>query len=366
MNSISTWQLYCLMLLFQLGTSVVFGFSSYAKQDAWITVVLSTIVGLGIFWVYTKLLSVGSSHNWTSLLQQAFGKWIGYLLGIIYIFVFTYSAARDLRDLAELIRTFLLPNTPMVVIMILFQLIVSYLCYSGLERMGRIAEMNVPIVFLFFAFQVILLSVSGELQFKLLQPVAEKWKPILTSIFPGNISVPYAEAFAFAAFWSSIKQPGRFFKAALWSSISASLIILALDIMAICTVGPEVFSRSIFPVMILFHVVNVGDFLQNIDPLIVTNFMIGVLLKISIFTYASLSVIGDLWKVEGHKVAVMPISILILLFGFYMANNLSSHLFIGSQWVTWVLFIPMFLGLPFLALFSLWIRGLLKKEVNGQ
>lgn len=362
MGSISYWQLYCLMLLFQLGTSVVFGFASPAKQDAWITVLLSMVPGSLLLWSYSKLFEADPQSNWTQILKNTFGKAAGFMLGTFYVFIFIYSAARDLRDLGELTKTFLLPNTPMLVTMLLFQLLVATICYAGMERMGRIAELNAPVIFLFFALQIVLLLGSGQLQPHLLTPVAEKWKPILVSVFPGNYTVPYAESFAFAAFWSIAGKPKQFKKAILYSATTVSGFLIVLDLLAVCTVGPEVFSRSFFPLMTIFHLVNIGDFIQNIDPVIVTNYMIGVLLKVSVFTFAALSTISDLWKIEGHKVAALPISLLILLFALFMAKDLSSHLFTGREWVPWVIFLPFFVAVPMVTLPVTKLRSLRRRK----
>jgi spore germination protein KB len=338
-----------------VGTSVVFGFASQAKQDAWITVLLSLIFGSLLFWTYGKLFQSRPNTNWAGLLRLSFGK-AGFLIGIVYVFVFIYAAARDLRDLGELTRTFLLPKTPIWVTLFLFQLLVAYICYIGLEGMARIAELNAPLVFFLFLIQIILLISSGPIRPELLTPVAENWKPILSSAFPGNFTVPYAETFAFAAFWSLTRSPGQYLKASLYSATTVSICFVILDILAVCTVGPELFSRSFFPLMTSYHLVNLGDFIKNIDPIIVTNYMIGVLIKVCVFTYAALAMISDLWSISGHKVAAVPVSLLILIFSLYMAENLSSHLFSGTYWVPWVIFLPFFVALPLVVLLMSNIR----------
>ncbi|WP_028611549.1 GerAB/ArcD/ProY family transporter [Paenibacillus harenae] len=349
MKTLSTWQLYGLLLLFLLGTSVVFGIASSAKQDAWITAFISILLGAALLWLYSKLYETHTDKNWSGLLTVSFGRFIGSILCVTYVFIFIYSAGRDLRDIGELTNTFLLPKTPIGITMALFQILVSYICYAGVERMGRLAELNVPVIFIIFLLEVILLVASGTVHLSLLTPVAAEWKPIIKAAIPGNLTVPYAEAFAFAAFWSKTMPPKGFRKAALLSCVTAGLIFIILDILAISTIGPELFSRSFFPLMATFHLVNFADFIQNIDPLIVTAFMIGVLFKISIFTYASCAMISDLWKVNVRS-AVIPVSAIVFLFAFYMTESLSSHLFTGHQWATWVVFMPFYVIFPMIAL----------------
>lgn len=348
MRSLSLWQLYSLMLLFLLGTSVVFGIAAPAKQNAWITAAISMLLGSGLLFMYSKLYESKANANWTGLLKIAFGRPIGAALGVVYVFLFMYTAGRDLRDIGELTNTFLLPRTPIGVSMALFQLLVAYVCYAGIRRMGRLAELNVPIMIFSFLLQIGLLLASGTIRLSLLAPVAAEWKPILTSVFPASFTVPYAEAFAFGAFWATTLPPQGFRQAALLSGATAGLFFIILDVVAIATLGPELFSRSLFPLMSTFHLVNVADFIQNIDPFIVINYMIGVLFKIAIFTYAACALISDLWKANSQA-AVIPVSVIVFVFAFYMADNLSLHLFMGHQWATWLIFVPFFVGLPLIA-----------------
>ncbi|XEC95109.1 endospore germination permease [Paenibacillus tarimensis] len=363
MKVLSLWQMYGLMLLFQLGTSVVFGIASPAKQDAWLTTFISFFLGAGLLWLYSKLYESRQCMNWFGLLTDAFGRWAGTVLGAVYVIIFIYSAGRNLRDAGELTNTFLLPRTPMGATMVLFQILVCYVCYAGLRRMGRLAELNAPIILLFFVLEVVLLLASGAIDLTQLTPVAAEWRPIATTVFPGSVTVPYGEAFAFAAFWSMTTSPKGFFKASLLAAATAGFIFVVLDVVAISTLGPELFSRSFFPLMTTFHMVNIADFIQNLDPLIVTDYMIGVLFKISIFTFAACVVISDMCRVD-LRAAVIPVSIMIFLFAKYMADSLSSHLFTGHHWATWVIFTPFFLLVPALAFLIIKFKSVDDKEAG--
>ena len=109
---LSTWQTFCLMFLFQLGTTIVFGFAGGAKQDAWLAALISAMIGIGIVWMFTRIYERNPGENLVALLQITFGRYLGHLLTTFYIWAFIYEAGRILRDLGELMGTFLLPSTP--------------------------------------------------------------------------------------------------------------------------------------------------------------------------------------------------------------------------------------------------------------
>ncbi|MNH41939.1 hypothetical protein D3C79_1035340 [compost metagenome] len=70
--------------------------------------------------------------------------------------------------------------------------------------------------------------------------------------------------------------------------------------------------------------------------------------------------ISDQWKIKHLQAGVIPISVIICLFAFYMADNLSSHLFTGHQWAVWVVFLPFFIVLPVLALLAIKLKSVLQ------
>ncbi|UUZ80518.1 spore germination protein [Paenibacillus sp. P26] len=315
MKLFTTWHIFCLLFLFELGTSVVLGFGGSAKQDAWIVAAVSTLLGCGLIWMYTKLFEWYPDKNWTSLLISIFGRFFGNLAAFIYILFFIYNAARDLRDFGELMSNFILPQTPLGFIMFFFLILISYACFAGVERLSLLAEISIAPVLLFLTVQFVLLVMSGVLQFSLLAPIASNWKRIATTAFPLGVTVPFGEVLAFASFWTAV-QPNILRKAMIFSSLSVGVILVLLDVFAISALGPAMYSRSFYPLLSTFQLISIGDFIDNLDPLAVTNFLIGGLFKITVLTYAACSGIAEQCKIANHRIVILPIVILIWFLAF--------------------------------------------------
>ena len=274
MPVLSSLQLWSLVLLFQMGSNLVFGFGAGAKQDAWIAAGISTIAGCILIWVYCKTVELNTGLNWVPLLIRVFGSVLGNLLSTLYILAFLYGAGRVLRDFGELLHTYILPKTPIGVTMALLALLIAYSCYVGIERMARVAEIGIILMLLFLLVQIIFLFSSGLIQPSLLQPVATDWTRILKTAFPLGVNVPFGETLAFAMFWVWTGRVRAYRKALFLATISAGILFIVLDVLTVATLGPEMFSVSLYPLLATFRLISFADFVENLDPLVVTNFLI--------------------------------------------------------------------------------------------
>lgn len=350
MKVLSASQMWSLQLLFQIGSNVVFGFASGAKQDAWIVAFLSGVIGLGLVWMYSKIYEWHIGLNWVSIQQAVIGKWLGSTVSLVYICALIYVAGRVLRDFGELTVTYLLPRTPLSLTMLLFLIVIGYGCYAGLERIARLAELCIPLVIFYLSLQFFFLLTTDLdiIDFHLVKPIASDWKRILTSIIPLGITVPFGETIAFAFFWHFSIPTKQYRLAALAATAGVTGLFVLLDLFAVSVLGPDMFARSLYPLITTFQMISFADFIENVDPLVVTNFLIGGFFKITIFIYAACTGISTVFQMKNHQAIVLPVCLIVWMLAIYMTPNISSHIFVGLQWVPWVMWVPLFIVIPFL------------------
>jgi spore germination protein KB len=349
------------MFLYQLGTTVIFGFASGAKQDAWLATCIGTVLGTSLIFIFTKLYEWFPEQNWVSLLNSTFGRHLGNVIALLYILAFIYEGGRILRDLGELINTFLLPRTPIMIPMFLIVVLVCYACYAGVERMGRLAELCIIFVVLSIFAQITFLIFSNVFHISWITPIASDWKNIGVSVFPVGISTTFGETIVFAMFWTLTVRPTNYRKAALLSSISAGIVIVLLDFMAIGALGADMFSRALYPLLSTFQLISLAEFIDNMDPGVVTNFITCGLFKVLLYTYAACAGVTAQWKVENLRSVIIPVSAIVFIIGIYTAKNISSHIFVGLKWVPWVIELPLFILLPLFA----FVIVAIKKKISA-
>ncbi len=112
---INSFQLFALVFLFEMGSAILVGLGSKASQDAWIAILLGMAGGLLLFLIYHRLFTYYPDLPLTGYAQKITGKWVGRIIGLLYISYFIYLAARILRDFGELLTSTIYTRTPQFV-----------------------------------------------------------------------------------------------------------------------------------------------------------------------------------------------------------------------------------------------------------
>lgn len=88
MIRISKYQLFCLIILFEIGSTILFVLGIDAKQDAWIVDIIGLLTGLALMWVYTQLQKYYPEKNLVEIIIAILGKVLGIPLILLYSLFF--------------------------------------------------------------------------------------------------------------------------------------------------------------------------------------------------------------------------------------------------------------------------------------
>jgi spore germination protein KB len=360
---ISPFQMFSLIFLFELGSAVVVGLGVQAKQDAWIAILIGMLGGMILFCIYYYLFRQYPKLPLTSYIPKVFGKIIGYPVAIFYILYFIYIASRVLRDLGSLLVISTLTQTPLWVINLMVIFIIAYANYLGIETLARTGE----IFYFFFMFCLILSSFfifsSGLVNPENLLPILENgWKPVFTTAFPLTFSFPFGEMIVFTILMPYLNRPQLNLKTGLFAMLITGIILSYTSIVNITVLGTQKMETSMFPLLETVSKVNIGDFLQRLDAIVISTLVIGCFIKISIFTYAAVIGTADLLKKRKNPAIVYVVCLVTLAASLLNAENIQEHIYIGLKIVPVYLHLPFQTGIPLLLLIVVWIRKKLKSH----
>lgn len=344
---ISNYQLFAITFIFQLGTTIIFGFGSSAGRDAWIGELISCGVGVFIILIYMALMKLNPGLTLVQWFPVQFGRWIGTPISVLYPLMFIYVGGRIIADVRDMVSTALLSDTPYILTAGLFAIILAYCVYGGIESVSRLGEIFLPIVLILFVVEVILLFGSDVLHFHYLQPAFEKgWRPIQKAVFPAGITQSFGETLVFAMFWTQAKQPGKVMKITLIATILSGVMITCFDVLAIMAFG-TLFSGFLYPLYTLLSVISVGEFIENLQMFGVLYFLMTALLKCVVLILAAVTGIQQITKMKSYRALVLPACATALFLGLTMSKNIAEHIYrhhfeilVPYIWVPMLLIVP--------------------------
>ncbi|UOF92042.1 spore germination protein [Fodinisporobacter ferrooxydans] len=367
MERISAYQWLTLMVFFQIGSTVIFGFSTNAGRDAWIVAIVSNGFGLCVLFLYGVLMRMQPGLTLVQWFPRQFGKLFGIPVAWLYPLIFLYIAGRVLRDIDELISLALLKTTPQWVVLAAFLLVVLYCLQQGFENIARLSGYIFPVLILgLFFVEVVALYFSGAFQWKNLLPIGESGaKALWNIIWPLNVTVPYGESIAFAMFWTQLKKPKDVLRLSLIATFSYGALTLFSTIITIAALDEPIFKGAKFPFFQMIRLIDVGQFISNLDPIVISQILVDAFFKITVFMAAAIEGIQQLSGFKNRSTIILGAGVIVLIGARNMARNISQHQEIGLNIVPKLIWVPCFICIPLLLLVCILIRSRLHQKAKA-
>nr|WP_263323253.1 spore germination protein [Neobacillus sp. Marseille-Q6967] len=348
---ISLYQLFVLILLFELGSAILVPLAMDAKQDAWLAILFGLAGGLLLYWVYYRIFLYYPELAPAEYMQKLLGKVLGSFLSFCYIIYFLYIAARVLRDFGEMLLTFAYIETPLFIVNALLILVIIYTVNKGIEVIARTGELFFLFVYFLAIVGFVLIISSGLIDINNLKPMLEDGiQPVVKVFVTQTLYFPFGEVIVFTMIFPYLtnKKKGKrtgFFAMAL-SGINLA-IIMAINISVL---GVDLASRSQFPLLSTIQSIQVAEFLERLEVFFMITAVICIFFKTSLFFYAALSSTAIIFKVKEPSKLTYPFGMVILFMSVTIASSYSEHLQEGLKFVTRFLSPPFFAIIPLLLL----------------
>lgn len=339
---IKPYQLFVLIFLFEMGSAIVVGIGSSLKQDAWMAILFGMAGGVALFHIYHQLFVYYPELPLTSYAQKIAGKFIGRIIGILYIVYFIYLSSRVLRDFGDLLTATIYSETPMFVINALMILTSIYAIYKGLEVFARLGEIFFMFIYLMAVTGMLLVLFSGLIHLQNLKPVLENGiMPVIKTTFTETITFPFGEMVLFTMILPHLNERKKAKKVCLSAMILSGINIAITAIINISSLGSDLLERSPYPLLSTISKIELLNFLERLDVFFILYLIIGGFIKITLFFYAALVGAADIFQFKNPRKLTFPIGIIILFASITIATNYPEHIKEGLQ------IVPIYLHWPF-------------------
>ena len=90
--------------------------SGITKHESWIPVLIGVVLCIPLIFMYRTLMVMFPDKNFLQILEEAFGKVFGKILGVGMLWYFLNLTSLNVLDLGDFMKISFLPATPHLVI----------------------------------------------------------------------------------------------------------------------------------------------------------------------------------------------------------------------------------------------------------
>ncbi|MDQ6419525.1 GerAB/ArcD/ProY family transporter [Paenibacillus sp. LHD-117] len=320
-------QLFSLIVLFDMGTSILRVLAMKAEKDAWLTILLGSLGGMALFWVYVSLYRRYPELPLTGYVRKILGKWTGGAIGLLYVLFFIHGAARDLREGGDLIASSVLDQTPVIAINAIMIVSIGYVLTKGIEVLARTGQIFLFILIVLGVISSFLLFFAGVIDVKRLLPVlGNGLGPVIETTLKQTFQFPHEEVVCFTMVLPYLNRMRQGIRAGFVAVLLSSFLLSYTTSLNIAVLGADIAARSTFPLRNTISLINIGEFIQRLDVIVVLTLIIGDFFKVAIFYYAAVMSITDVFRISDYRKLVQPAGIIILLISVMLSGDFAEQI----------------------------------------
>ncbi|WP_099157389.1 GerAB/ArcD/ProY family transporter [Virgibacillus ndiopensis] len=359
---IRAFYLFFIIVTIQVGVGIM-GAPMYifveARQDSWVSIIIALLYILMVLFVMLLILNSYENADIFGIQVDIFGKWIGKILGTIYIVYFIFTFFSVLVTYIEVIQIFIFPKISPFFLGILLLLLVIYSIVGGIRVI-------VGVSFTFFV-------LSHWLLFLLYEPALRMdlthFQPVFDASIIELLNGAKATSYTFMGFeilfiiypYIQNKKQAKFpvYFGVFWSA----MIVFIATVVAIGYFSPQQLEQLEWSVLSLFKIVTF-PFIERFDYVVIAEWMMVALPTLILLMWGITRGVKRVYNIR-QKTTLYIVSVLFL-FGcsfityHHVIINLISNVADVGFWLVYVY--PFFL-LPIIYVKKKWRQ---KQKESGK
>ncbi|UOQ50421.1 spore germination protein [Gracilibacillus caseinilyticus] len=325
-------QFFILVTMNVLGAAIIFIPSlaaSYAKENSWITISLTVIIGLAIILLYNHLIHISYDKGLYATIDKITGKWFGKLILIIFMLYTFMNIIGNLWAIGDFISIQILMGTPFEVITFLIILTVLFAIRYGIEVIGRTAQLFFP--FTILCAILLTLLVMGQADWTNAKPIFRVHQEATVAGILPIISITYLELFIMLGITHMVHDKQSAKKGMIYGGITSGVLLLIITVMCIAVLGVNGTANSSYPVYALGQRINLYNFFQRVEIIVAFIWFFTIFFKICVSYYILVHALSYTLKIQKYKVITIPLMFIIFFGSLHStANSFTSNAYING------------------------------------
>lgn len=349
----------CLVILFIAGSTLALPTAPAAGSDLWLAILLALIIAIPLYAAYSRLLSLYPGNDLFDILEKVFGKFFGKMIGLIFVWFAFHLGILVLRDQGDYLITLSLPETPMIVPIIILTLLCILAVKAGIETLGRWAKLfvilNGPIPTITILLLIPLMDLNN------IQPILfNGTKPFLHGTLQALI-FPFGDVVIFLMVFFALKSKKSSYNVFIKGLLFGGILIAGVSLAEILVLGQDLYAMNYYPNHTVAGKVNIGEILHRLEVISIVATTTSIFLKVSICLLAVCNGIAKILGFSDYRFVVVPVALLMCNFSYFIHNSMMDK----ANWIdeiTVYYFLPIEFALPIIVLIAAEIKMRLNKK----
>ncbi|WP_312475140.1 endospore germination permease [Neobacillus sp.] len=364
-EQISQNQLLLFFTLFFYSTLVGF-FAGHlielSQYDSLLVLFIDGVTGGLYAYFVIKLANRRPNEFFVNYGKEIFPKWIHIIFMVFFFYNFLHKSASILREYEDFIVQTYLSATPNWAVGTLLGLVVAITARLGIQTLFRTAQ---GLFFLILIADIMNnIFIGKELKW-------DRWMAFITNhsghgIFTGSYSTMpfFGEVMVLVFIFPYLTQKSKTLKSTSWAIFLSLLFIIVKIAFLLLLFGPNLASHLTYPMLEMVRYIRIADFIENLDPFLISIWSTTVYLKISLFFFLSVQILTQLFHLKDHRPLTFSLAAVMIALSLQISEGATSlNSFYEDSWATYSYVIQ---GIPLLYLLIETIKRYIKKKIVGK
>jgi spore germination protein KB len=330
--------------------------------DTWTSMLIGFMIGTMVILLLTFLGSRFPDKTIVQYSEELLGKWFGRGIGLLLALFFIMAFGASANTMTLHLKEYFLPNTPFLVICILYTLLCMYGVFLGVEVAVRFSMLGFVMIVL-----ITLAMISGTFQ-------DVKWINLLPLFDKGFLADIWNSVYIFGDIGMAIlaigflypmlNQKGKGLSLTFWGMLLGCALVVIWPMFETAVMGTGLSKQYMVVCMEQIRCAQLTKYFPRYELLMVSFFTFSVAVQSIAMFYCAQYSFKQVLGVKKDWFILIPLTVILILVTYYLAHDPNRYIgFLAFPYPQ--ISVILSIGLPVILFFAALVKGKLKKKTSN-
>ncbi|MBY9081155.1 endospore germination permease [Paenibacillus sp. HN-1] len=282
----------------------------YLEQDSPISVVITGFVGAAIAWLIGSVAKRNNGEPFLDWVKGITSPVVAFIIGILLLQYYMDTTVAILREYVNFIRDNVLLNTPDAVLTVIIMLVALYMADKGIVAISRINSIATLLITI-----IVPLYIGGLIKHFSLPRLLPMFDHSAASLALATLTpAGWMSEVGILLFLSPyLRHPGKATRINIIGSSIVSGILLVDILTTLLVLGPQYIQSVSYPIFSTVSIIQVGRYIENLDILFTSFWIMNVYMKLAIFTFVTVQCFKQTFRIQNERPYSVALSLIAIV-----------------------------------------------------